>query len=125
MKFFQTIGERIQAQAGIQKVYGEPIETHGKTIIPIAKVTFGYGIGIGNLSNPSEETLNNINPEAMRGGGAGGGGGASITPVGVMEITSERTKFIPVDDWKTKSAVFMAGFTTALLLFRVLKKKSK
>ncbi len=124
MKFFQTIGERIQAQAGIQKVYGEPIETQGKTIIPIAKVAFGYGIGIGNLSNASEDAAN-PNSEAMRGGGAGGGGGASIVPVGVIEITTERTRFIPINDWKAKGGVFMAGFTTALLLYRVFRKKTK
>ncbi len=122
MKFFQTIGERIQAQAGIQKVYGEPIEAQGKTIIPVAKVTFGYGVGVGNLATDEN---NQVNPEAMRSGGAGGGGGAVITPVGVMEITNANTRFIPVDDWKARGGLFMAGFTAALLLLRVLKKKTK
>jgi uncharacterized spore protein YtfJ len=118
-RFFQSIGEKIQGQTSISKVYGEPIETQGKTLIPVAKVTFGYGVGVGNVANSEDETNASHQTGA---GGVGGGGGAVVTPIGILEITKENTRFIPIDDRKKWFQIFIAGFTTALFLRRLLKK---
>ncbi len=80
-----TISERLKAGADIKVVYGEPQVIEGKTIIPVAVASYGFGAGSG--TGPQGE-----------GGGAGGGGGMRIKPVGVVEITAERTRFIPILD---------------------------
>jgi uncharacterized spore protein YtfJ len=76
-----TITERLKASADVKIVYGEPQVVEGKTIIPVAVASYGFGAGVGT-----------------QGEGSGGGGGLRVKPVGVLEITAERTRFIPVID---------------------------
>ncbi len=120
-RFFQSISEKIQGQAGVGKVFGEPIEAQGKTLIPVAKVTFGYGAGVGNLAQHEEGS----DHEGRQQTGAGGGAGAVITPLGVMEITKNSTRFVPAEDWKKWTQIFLTGFTTALLVRKLLIGKNK
>jgi uncharacterized spore protein YtfJ len=47
-EFFDTLLERIHAGANVKTVYGEPVEAQGKTIIPVAKVAYGFGAGYGD-----------------------------------------------------------------------------
>jgi uncharacterized spore protein YtfJ len=82
-----TISERLKASADVKVVYGEPQVIEGKTIIPVAVASYGFGAGAGSGTGPQGE-----------GGGAGGGGGMRVKPVGVVEITAERTRFIPIVD---------------------------
>ncbi len=42
-ELFQTISERIQTAASVKTVYGDPIAAEGKTIIPVARVRYGFG----------------------------------------------------------------------------------
>lgn len=39
----QSLKESILGQAGVKAIYGEPITAQGKTIIPVAKLMYGYG----------------------------------------------------------------------------------
>lgn len=39
----QSLKESILSQASVKAIYGEPILTHGKTIVPLAKIMYGYG----------------------------------------------------------------------------------
>ena len=80
-----NISERLKASADVKVVYGEPQVIEGKTIIPVAVASYGFGAGSG--TGPQGE-----------GGGAGGGGGMRVKPVGVIEVTAERTRFIPILD---------------------------
>jgi uncharacterized spore protein YtfJ len=82
-----NISERLKASADVKVVYGEPQVIEGKTIIPVAVASYGFGAGAGSGTGPQGE-----------GGGAGGGGGMRVKPVGVVEITAERTRFIPIVD---------------------------
>src|ERR1700694_4773001 len=43
----QSLKESILGQASVKTIYGEPISAHGKTIIPVAKIMYGYGAGAG------------------------------------------------------------------------------
>ena len=47
LAILQSLRESIQGQASVKTVYGEPIEAQGKTIIPVAKIVFGFGAGAG------------------------------------------------------------------------------
>jgi uncharacterized spore protein YtfJ len=81
-----NISERLKASADVKVVYGEPQVIEGKTIIPVAVASYGFGAGAGSGTDPQGE------------GSAGGGGGMRVKPVGVVEITAERTRFIPIVD---------------------------
>ena len=43
----QSLKESILSQASVKAVYGEPISAHGKTVVPVAKIMYGYGAGAG------------------------------------------------------------------------------
>jgi uncharacterized spore protein YtfJ len=86
----------------VESVFGEPIHTEGKTVIPVARVGLGFGAGSG--SRPAR-TGGDGSPE-----GGGGGGGGRVYPVGALEITADRTRFIPIVGRHWIAAAFLAGF---------------
>src|ERR1700676_5794342 len=87
----QSLKESILGQASVKTIYGEPISAHGKTIIPVAKIMYGYGAGGG---------AGGVGTSSARGEGGGGGGGARAIPVGVVEISDQQTRFVPITDRK-------------------------
>ena len=89
-EIFGGITERLQSNANVSTVYGEPISAEGKTIIPMARVRFGFGGGAGSLG-AMEHWGEGEGPQAM---GGGGGGGVEVTPVGIIEVTAGDTRFI-------------------------------
>lgn len=118
--FFTEIVDKIKSNTGAQTVYGEPVKSHDKVIIPVSKVSYGFGGGFGKGQKGSEN---------QDGEGAGGGGGLKVEPVGVMEITKYDTRFVPVNTWKKMAAVFAVGLVVGKLFFKSKKstasKKTK
>lgn len=47
LTLLQSLKENIFAQANVKAVYGEPIVAQGKTVVPVAKIVYGYGAGAG------------------------------------------------------------------------------
>ena len=50
---------RLQNSASVKTVYGDPITAEGKTIIPVAKVTYGFGAGNAKRDENEERTEGN------------------------------------------------------------------
>ncbi len=44
---FRNITDKLQTSASVKTVYGEPVTAEGKTIIPVARVRYGFGAGGG------------------------------------------------------------------------------
>ena len=91
--------EELQANASVDAVFGQPVTVGDKVIIPIARVTYGFGVGFGEATGPEDE-------ESNGGAGGGEGGGMSVRPLGVVEITPERTRVEPIVN---EQAVTLAG----------------
>jgi uncharacterized spore protein YtfJ len=79
----RSIGELLGARAGVQLVYASPIERDGTTIVPVARVRFGFGGGGGQK------------PEQR---GSGGGGGLVAVPVGFVVARGDEIRFRPIRD---------------------------
>ena len=109
------ISDRLEGSADIARVYGEPIVTDGRTIIPVAKVRYGFGGGFGEGKGDEDS-----------GQGGGGGGGVEVTAVGALEITPEGTRYISFED---RSRLIKAGFALGLIgmfiLGRMLLRKRR
>lgn len=107
------LAERIQSGASVRQVFGEPVETHERTLIPVARVAFGFGGGLGS-SRESQRGISAGGEDKS----AGAGGGGFATPVGVIEVTSERIRFVPIGmgPWLVGGA--LAGFLAGWLLAR-------
>ena len=55
------------------------MSAEGKTIIPVARVRYGFGGGGGTAPHTGSEPGSEDQQEAM---GGGGGGGVEVTPIG-------------------------------------------
>jgi uncharacterized spore protein YtfJ len=103
----QSLRESILSQASVKAIYGEPISAHGKTVVPVAKIMYGYGAGAGT---------GGVGDSSARGEGGGGGGGARAIPVGVIEVSDQQTRFVPITDRKRLAGAILAGIGLGMLL---------
>jgi uncharacterized spore protein YtfJ len=100
----------IPDQLGAGTCFGAPVEREGHTIIPAARVTFGYGLGFGRGSGGNDSpTAHGEGAEQGEGEGGGGGGGGASTPVAVIHILSDgRVEVEPIVD---ATRISLASFT--------------
>ena len=54
----KSISERLQNAATVKTIYGDPIDAEGKTIIPVARVRYGFGAGGGSGPVPGAQEPN-------------------------------------------------------------------
>jgi uncharacterized spore protein YtfJ len=97
----QQISEKLGSTATVKSVFGEPIHLNGKTVVPVAKVAYGFGGGFGMGKDASQAD--------SRGEGGGGGGGVRAFPAGALEITEGHTRFVPFTDAGALAVAFAAG----------------
>jgi uncharacterized spore protein YtfJ len=107
LALLQSLKESILSQANVKAIYGEPIAAHGKTVIPVAKIMYGYGAGAGT---------GGVGDSSARGEGGGGGGGAWAIPVGVIEVSDQPTRFVPITDRRRLVGAVLAGVGLGMLL---------
>jgi uncharacterized spore protein YtfJ len=100
LSLLQSLKENILSQASVKAVYGEPIAAHGKTVIPVAKIMYAYGAGAGT---------GGVGDSSARGEGGGGGGGVRAIPVGVIEVSEQQTRFVPISDRKKMTGAILFG----------------
>ena len=131
--FVERMAERIGAKATVKAVFGDPIERDGITIIPVAKVRYGFGGGAG--SGPvavgpglaATETMGDTTVDATTeisrsGSGSGGGGGMTAEPVGYLEIGPDGASFIPITPVMPSPGFMLAAGATAALILRALAR---
>ena len=112
---FNSITERIRTTASVKVVYGDPVQTEGKTIIPVARVKYGFGAG-GGSQEAAPPSGNPGSPGQAMGGG--GGGGVSVSPVGIIEITPGETRFISFEDRQRIIKALLIGTLVGVFLLR-------
>ncbi len=80
---------KIKEMVDVNSVIGEPIHTpDGVTIIPVSKVSVGFGGGGSDFTN------NKPNTESGFGGGVGGG--VKVSPVCFLIIKDGNVRMMPV-----------------------------
>ena len=107
LALLQSLKDSILSQASVKAIYGDPIAAHGKTVIPVAKIIYGYGAGAGTGS---------VGDSSARGDGGGGGGGVRAIPVGVIEVSNQQTRFVPITSRKRLAGAVLAGIGLGMLL---------
>ena len=88
----ESILENINQMVDVNTIVGEPIITpSGVTIIPISKVSVGFGLGGGDFkpSTPEERKCIPF--------GGGGGGALTIPPIAFLTVSGENVKLITID----------------------------
>ncbi|MBE7013314.1 MAG: sporulation protein YtfJ [Ruminococcaceae bacterium] len=86
--------ENIKGMVDVNTIVGDAVTTpDGATIVPISRVSFGFGAGGSEFSaNP----LDKKNDGRMFGGGSGGG--ASIKPVAFLIVNKDVIRILPVSN---------------------------
>lgn len=111
--FVERIAERVGGKASVRAVFGDPIERDGITVIPVARVRWGFGGGAGR--GPNDE-------EGLSGAGTGGGGGATADPIGYLEIGPEGAVFKPIVSSMPSPGFLLAAGAGAALVLRGLAR---
>jgi len=83
-ELMQEVVEQLEKLVTTRTIVGEPITVAGKTVIPISKVSFGFGSAGGECKHDGES-----------GFGGGGGGGAKIEPVAFLVVSEDEVKLLP------------------------------
>jgi len=97
----------------VGRVYGEPFEKNGVTILPAASVRGGGGGGSGE--SPQGE-----------GKGTGGGFGVTARPVGAYVIRGDEVRWEPAVDVTRMALMGQAVAVIALLVIRsIVKSRAK
>lgn len=117
--------EQLRESASVESVFGDPVETDGRTLVPVARVSYGFGGGFGRGPSGDEtrdetawEPGEPSGMEAESGEGGGGGGGVSARPVGVLEVSADGTRFVRFGDRRRLAVAGLAGFLLGLLVAR-------
>lgn len=78
--------EKVHEMVDTNTIVGQPISTpDGITLIPISKVSFGFGSGGGDYGKAPKENF-----------GGGSGAGVKIDPVAFLVIKDGATRVLPV-----------------------------
>jgi uncharacterized spore protein YtfJ len=108
----QTLRDSFANYSGVKTLFGEPVEAQGKTVIPVAQVSYGFGAGSGSRSDDQSS-------------GGGGGGGLKAAPIGVVEITPQNTRFIPITPGRKLLGAAAAGLVFGMWMGRRGAKKHR
>lgn len=109
--------EKARETAQWSAAFGEPQVVGDRTVIPVARVGYTFGLGFGQGTGPADEEA-----PAPTGEGGGAGGGASARPLGTLVITPEKVYFEETED---TTRIALAGIALAALssiqLFKTLR----
>ena len=85
----RTAMEKVHEMVDTKSIVGEPIVTaDGVTLIPISRVSVGFGSGGGDLPSSQKELF-----------GGGTGGGVTITPMAFLIVRNGDVKLIQVQSY--------------------------
>jgi uncharacterized spore protein YtfJ len=80
--YLEGLAALIRGRASVSAVFGEPVEVSAGTIIPVARVRFLVGGGLGRGDDLGE--------------GGGGGGGAMAEPIGYIQVKDGTATYRPI-----------------------------
>ena len=80
-----VVGE-LKTMARSETIIGQPITLGDKTVVPVCKISIGFGAGGGEGEKKGGD----------KGFGGGGGGGASIEPAAFIVIAGDKVSLLPV-----------------------------
>jgi sporulation protein YtfJ len=113
-RFMERLVDRIGGRAGVQAAFGEPIERDGLTVIPVARVRWGFGGGAGSVGDMVQAPGS--------GSGSGGGGGVAVDAIGYLEIGPGGATFQPIVQPHPSPFFLLASGVAAAIVLRALAR---
>lgn len=91
----ETTLETIKGSIDANTIIGDPIKTDTTVVVPISKVTIGFGIGGGEYSKGYKEEHVDNNDTNFAGGSAGA---VSVQPVAFVVVENGETRLMSLDN---------------------------
>jgi uncharacterized spore protein YtfJ len=111
-RLLERLAELIGGRAGVRAVFGEPIRNGDLTVIPVARIRWGFGGGGGRADGPATGTAS----------GSGGGGGVAADPAGYLELGPDGAVFRPIrEPYPSPLFLVASGITTAIVVRAVAR----
>lgn len=104
-ELMRDVEQAVTSSASVKNIFGEPIQHNGRTVVPVARVAYGFGGGGGSGKLPEGE-------------GGGAGVGVVALPVGVVDISDEGTRYISFSPNKKLLGAFAVGALAGMFLLR-------
>ena len=116
-ELFGITTEKIKAMVDVDSILGTPINIEGITIIPVSKVTYGFGSGGSDFATKNKTDLF----------GGGGGAGITIAPVAFIVISNGDVRIKPIStgDDPLERAITLIPDAIDKLVDLVTKLKNK
>ena len=86
--------QRIRQDVDANTIVGQPIQAGEVTIIPVSKVSFGFGTGGSELDGKGPQ------PHPF---GGGGGAGVKVTPVCFLVVSGTNVRVLPTAPYPESS----------------------
>ena len=103
----RSVIDQVARNGKADVAFGTPQVIGARTLIPVARVMYGFGGGSG---------------DSTRQQGSGGGGALGVRPFAIIEVTNERVRVVPIVDVQSMMARVFAFATAAMLLAAVLRR---
>jgi uncharacterized spore protein YtfJ len=105
----ERIVDKLGGRAGVEAVFGEPIRSGDRTVVPVARIRWAGGAGGGASEKDGAS-------------GSGGGGGVAADPIGYLEITPEAAVFHAINDRYPSPGLLIAAAVAASIALRALAR---
>lgn len=89
-KMMQETMEHIHTMADVNMVVGQPIATGDVTLVPVSRVSVGFGCGGVDFGTKAESKKD------ATGSGGGGGAGLNIDPMAFLVIRGDNVRLLPI-----------------------------
>lgn len=109
----KVVMEQIKETVRSETVVGTPVQAEESVIIPVSRVTFGFGAGGAD----SGET------EAQ--GGMGTGGGATVEPVAFVVVSKGKAQLLPLKSREATLTRLIDLVPSFIELFKSMKTKDQ
>ncbi|SRR5690554_4512880 len=137
---FAQIKQVMHGSAGAKFSFGNPMNVGDLSVIPVAKISFGFGGGGGSSADKKKKDSKKASPDQEQKPqdseqsspkqpkqpefGGGGGGGIKTEPIGIYAIKGDKIKFYPIVT--VREIVTTIGIAIILLYkIRKLQRKRK
>ncbi len=90
MEMLSAIVGEIKTIAKSETIIGEPVTLGDKTVVPLVKISAGFGAGGGEGTDDQKRS----------GFGGGGGGGVMIEPAAFLVIDGDKVSLLPAKSQK-------------------------
>ncbi len=113
MKSLLEMMEKLPSEVNVDAVFGSPQEYDGRVLIPVAEITYGYGVGFGSAEGVdtapectcdacdcSEVDETETQDKSGHAVGGGGGIGAKARPIAYIEVGPEGVRVNSIEDEK-------------------------